>query len=259
MSIKSGLLACFFFVAAIFNIVQAQDLKLVLPIGHTDKIYEAHFSPDGRRVVTSSKDKTAKIWDVSNGYLVADLKGHSSPVVEARFSPDGQKVFSHEYNFNGQEDIFHQVKIWDAITGALISSLSESFNYISYVSFSPDSKKILTVADTLKIWNIVTGKLMLRLAGQYQGNNLAQFSPDGKWIVLAAEDNSIYIFDAGTGRLIRNLKGHTANARIIAFSDNLKMLTTISINETILWDATSWNIIKKIPGQFDGEIFFIDF
>ena len=257
MSIKSVLLACLFFGATTFNIVIAQDLKLVLPIGHTDKIYEAHFSPDGRKIVTASKDKTAKIWDVSNGYLVADLNGHSSPVVEARFSPDGQKVFSHEYNFNGQEDIFHQVKIWDAITGALISSLSESFNYISYVSFSPDSKKILTVADTLKIWNIATGKLMFRLAGNYRGNNLAQFSPDGKWIVLAAEDNSIYIFDAGTGRLIRNLKGHTANARIMAFSDNLKMLTTISINETMQWDATTWTLSKKMPGQFDGELFLL--
>ena len=255
MSIKSFLISCFFFGAAINNIIQAQDLKLVLPIGHTDKIYEAHFSPDGRKIVTASKDKTAKIWDVSNGNLVADLKGHSSPVVEARFSPDGQKVFTHEYNFNGQEDIFHQVKIWDAITGALITSVQEKFVYISSPSFSPDSKKILTVADTLKIWNSVSGKLMVRLAGNYQGNNLAQFSPDGKWIVLAAEDNSIYIFDASSGRLVRNLKGHTANARIMVFSANLQTLTTITSNETIQWNAASWAIIKKIPGQFDGELF----
>ena len=33
--------------------------------------------PDGRRVVSASRDKTLKVWDVETGECVATLEGHS--------------------------------------------------------------------------------------------------------------------------------------------------------------------------------------
>ena len=36
--------------------------------------------PDGRRVVSGSKDNTLKVWDIETGKCVATLKGHSSNV-----------------------------------------------------------------------------------------------------------------------------------------------------------------------------------
>ena len=36
--------------------------------------------PDGRRVVSASKDKTLKVWDMATGECVATLKGHSGEV-----------------------------------------------------------------------------------------------------------------------------------------------------------------------------------
>jgi WD40 repeat protein len=41
-----------------------ETLRLV---GHTDKVYDAQFSPDGRRIVTGSGDFSARIWDAANG------------------------------------------------------------------------------------------------------------------------------------------------------------------------------------------------
>ena len=36
--------------------------------------------PDGRRVVSGSKDNTLKVWDVATGECLATLEGHSSTV-----------------------------------------------------------------------------------------------------------------------------------------------------------------------------------
>ena len=35
---------------------------------------------DGRRVVSASRDKTLKVWDVETGECVATLEGHSDSV-----------------------------------------------------------------------------------------------------------------------------------------------------------------------------------
>ena len=40
--------------------------------------------PDGRRVVSGSRDDTLKVWDVATGECVATLEGHSeAPCVAA--------------------------------------------------------------------------------------------------------------------------------------------------------------------------------
>ena len=59
---------------------------------HTDSISSAHFSPDGKLVVTTSYDQKAKIWDAATGKRLADLTGHEKAVYSSSFSPDGQKL-----------------------------------------------------------------------------------------------------------------------------------------------------------------------
>ena len=46
----------------------------------------------GDRMVTSSFDKTARMWNVADGSQIAILKGHQGAVERAMFSPDGSRV-----------------------------------------------------------------------------------------------------------------------------------------------------------------------
>ncbi len=43
--------------------------ELVLPIGHTDWINSAEYNATGSRIVTASRDNTARIWDAESGDL----------------------------------------------------------------------------------------------------------------------------------------------------------------------------------------------
>ena len=53
----------------------------------------AAFSPDGKRVVTASTDKTARLWDAATGKPIGEpLKGHEDSVQSAAFSPDGRRI-----------------------------------------------------------------------------------------------------------------------------------------------------------------------
>jgi WD40 repeat protein/tRNA A-37 threonylcarbamoyl transferase component Bud32 len=74
--------------------------------GHTDFVTRAAFSPDSKRLATSSVDRTVKMWDVATGNEVITLRGHAEPVWTVAFDRDGWLLASA-----GQDGT---VKVWDA-------------------------------------------------------------------------------------------------------------------------------------------------
>ena len=54
------------------------------------------FSPDGKRLVSGSEDKTVKVWDAETGQETLTLKGHTGGVTSVAFSPDGKRIVSRQ-------------------------------------------------------------------------------------------------------------------------------------------------------------------
>jgi WD40 repeat protein len=70
-----------------------RDLRERLVLSHEDGVSSAAFSPDGKRIVTASWDKTARVWDAESGKLIGvPLTGHEGGVSSAAFSPDGKRI-----------------------------------------------------------------------------------------------------------------------------------------------------------------------
>ena len=76
-------------------------------------MWSAAFSPDGKRIVTASEDKTARLWDAETGKPIGEpLKGHTDSVMSAAFSPDGKRIVT------ASDD--KTARLWDAETGKQI-------------------------------------------------------------------------------------------------------------------------------------------
>jgi WD40 repeat protein len=153
--------------------------------GHTESINTVSFSPDGKKIITTSRDETARIWDVETGSAnfgkeILQLKGEK--IIEADraekkrkddegalphgfwgrwkdvptdlfgsavFSLDGKKVLT-----TGGDKI---ARVWDAETGEELHALWEREGIgILHASFSPDGKKVVTHACSLtfRIWDL---------------------------------------------------------------------------------------------------------
>ena len=239
--IKHFIFCCFLFTT---NIVFAQEPKLVLPIGHTKSVNYVQFSPDGKKIVTFSNDKTVKIWDVITGSILADLIGHTNYVTVGKFSPDGKRVAT------ASDD--STAKIWDAVTGKLLIDLKGHKGYISTVQFSPDGKKLVTASGdtTAKIWDAATGKLLLDLEGHFAQVNNVQFSPDGTKVVTASEDRMAMIWDAATGKLLKELIGHKGPVHSAMFSPDGTKIITASYDRTAkVWDAVTGMLLFDLKGH----------
>lgn len=75
--------------------------------GHNHFVTLVSFSPDGAYLASGSRDRTVKIWNVSDGddQPVKMLTGHVHLILAVSFSPTGQSLVS------GAAD--GQVRVWD--------------------------------------------------------------------------------------------------------------------------------------------------
>ncbi|KAG6904418.1 hypothetical protein DXG01_010059, partial [Tephrocybe rancida] len=78
-------------------------------------------------------------------------------------------------------------------------------------------------------------------------------SPDGKQVVSGGVDNSVHIWDALSGDLVKQLKGHTNSVRSVAFSpEGKKVVSGGSDNSVCIWDALTGDLIKELKGHTDS-------
>jgi WD40 repeat protein len=56
------------------------------------------YSPDGKRIVTGSDDKTAKVWDADTGRELHTLTGHTGSVLRVAYSPDGKRIVTGSWD-----------------------------------------------------------------------------------------------------------------------------------------------------------------
>ncbi len=211
--------------------------------GHTGYVHSAAFSPDGKLIVTASRDGTARVWDASTGQSLRELRRHTNVVRSAAFSFDGKLIVTASNDGT--------TRVWDASTGQSLRELGHT-DAVSSAAFSPNGKLIVTTSNdrTARVWDAGTGQSLRELHGHTGAVLSAAFSPDGKLIVTVSSDGTARVWDAGTGQSLRELRGHTGAVLSAAFSPDGKLIVTASHDRTArVWDAGTGQSLKELRGH----------
>jgi WD40 repeat protein len=224
--------------------------RLVLG-GHTAAVSSAAFSPDGKRIVTTSLDDTARQWDAESGKQIGEpLSGHMASVTSAAYSPDGKRIVT--------ASVDKTVRLWDAESGKQIGEpLSGHTASVTSAAYSPDGKRIVTasVDKTVRLWDAESGmQIGEPLLGHTDVVSIAAYSPDGRRIVTVSSDNTARLWDTESGKQIgARLAGHQGVVLSAAFSPDGKRIVTASGDKTArLWDAENGKPIgEPLVGHTD--------
>ncbi len=270
----------------VFLELRAGDAQIAARFLRRAGFNSAAYSPDNRRIVTTSDDDSARILDADTGAQIAVLSGHQGPVIQAFYSSDGRRIVTSSTDntaaiwdaetgaqlvaLKGHTDVVNSatwspdnrrivttsndksVRIWDAETGAQIMAISDPGGVGSYAAYSPDGTQIVTASldKIARIWDARSGKLLVALTGHNDSIGSAGYSPDGNRIVTASNDRTARIWDAHSGAQLNVFRGHTDYVMSAAFSPDGERIVTASKDKTVrIWDASTGSQLAALLGH----------
>ena len=200
---------------ALNSTAKAKALDSILS-GHTDPIYAVAFTADSQRVVTGSDDHTLRLWQVSDGKLLATLTGHTDKVRSVAISPQQEIIAS------GSKD--YTIRLWDGQTGRFIKTLANQGTQVGSLSFSPDGRYLVSGIgqgpnNHCHVWSIPDGQEIVTYREHDNVVLATAVSPDGQWVATGGGDNhEIHQWSLRDGHLKQRLRGVGASTWAVGFA-----------------------------------------
>ncbi len=121
---------------------------------HSGVINRIDCDARGRYLITASRDKTAKIWDLNSGNLIRTLRppidqGDDGMLYAGALSPDGR--FAAVGGWSKDNDVY----VFDVASGRLLKRITNLPNVINDLEYSPDGRYLAAVlggSNGLYVW-----------------------------------------------------------------------------------------------------------
>ncbi len=235
----------------------AQTGALLHTFLNPGRVFRVVYSPDGRHLAAAgvypSRTSFVQVWDVATGRAIGSTMNDSSMPFSVAFAPDGRYLL--------KEGPRHTVKVWNAVTHEPVGEIGQHDHQIWAIKFSPDGRRVATatVGGPALVWAWDPARLTemqkpdLTLSAPVLGYvDRVAFSPDGQHIATGGEEHTIKVWDAKSGRLLQNLRGHKGDVFAVAFDPRRRWLASAGEDTTIrLWDTTRapWELRHTLRGH----------
>jgi WD40 repeat protein/tetratricopeptide (TPR) repeat protein len=218
---------------------------------HNDDVFDGAFSPDGRLIVTSSYDKTARVWDAATGAPLA-LRRFESWVAESAFAADSHSVLSA----SGRE-----ARIWPVPYRGKDGTSLDHKATVLHAALSSDGARVVTCGSDrmARVWDVRSGELVVPPLPHNSDVNWATFSSDGRLLITASADRSARVWDLARGVWPTRSLRHGSNVVHAAFGRDGALAASISRDGILkLWNLSGEAgkpIVLKQGGRGDHLAF----
>jgi len=166
---------------------------------HADRVTGLSFSPDGKRLASSSRDGLIHIWSVGNERLLFTYRGHIGATEKVDvlkiaglvFAPDGKRIAS----CGGKE-----IHLWDAETGMLNHKLAGHSASARGLAFTPDGKRLISGGDdrVVIVWDVESGEQLFAFPQQQSRIEAVAVQAQAKTFATVNSGGELHVFPLGT-------------------------------------------------------------
>jgi eukaryotic-like serine/threonine-protein kinase len=245
-------------------------LPISAPMKHSDAIASVAFSPDGTKIVTAARDRTARMWDGRSGKALGSPIVHPRAMRRALFMPDGERILtvcldgrarmidagsgqvvpngllenpdttnavaiSNKGTYLATGSIDGTVRIWDGRSAQPVGEIHQREN-VHTLLFHPTDETVLLgiTAKSAVVWKVPGGDIACEIR-HVDDVNSAQFDAPGQRVLTSSNDRTCRVRDwadqASTGFELKH-EGPVTNA---VFSPNGELAGTIVGTTVDIW------------------------
>jgi len=199
--------------------------------------WRSHLTPDGRHLLAHDYYGPGQLWEIATGREVRSFQSSNSYGLDiVSFSPDGGRVLL------GTSDYVQATSVRSVATGDVLQRLSKAYSPRSG-EFSPDGRWALVCDDVAYLWDTLSG-LDFPLAAGDESVSAAHFNSDGTLVVTASGDGVARIWEVSSGRLLKQLSGHTGIVNSARFSPSSERIVSASEDNTVrVWNTHTGEVV----------------
>ena len=218
--------------------VGANALKKTLPAQEKEMILASAVSPDRRFAAALALSGIIRIWNLSDGKKVSEVKTDYKPIYTEElnagdfvdygngilaFSPDGLRIACGS-------------GVWETATGKSLLAFAQPNVPYPWVAFSPDGRFLIS---RNMIWDASSGRPE-KVLECVKNAAKSFYSADGRFILSADLEGGFYTVDAATGRLMRKFADFVPPGPFDVSRDK-KIMVVVDKDqkELTVWDLTS--------------------
>jgi len=210
--------------------------------GHTGLVNGIAHLPDGRRVMTCSKDGSLRLWERESGTQIGDDwrddgdEEDEEEVGSMALSPNGKTVAS------GSDD--GTVRLWDIETRKVTAKWTGHTLLVRSVSWSADGERVASGSydGTLRVWEVKSGETVLGpIKTGCRDIDAVVYSPDASKIATGGyRETAVKLWDARTGELLSTLKQDSWALSLTWTSDQKKLIVGYGDGTITVFNIATW-------------------
>jgi len=218
--------------------------------GHTEAIAAVHIGLDNRTLLSASRDRTIKLWDLARGTCLKTLEGHAGPVGSAVLSRDGRRVLS------GSDD--QTLKLWELSSGKCLRTFAGHGEAVLSVGLSRNGRYAVSASadKTLRLWSTETGACLNTFG--WQGNRVTalRLTEDDRYVVsgggafVGPRDFTVRLWELATAKTLQTFEGHEAPVRAVDVTAATTLLASGGEDHSVrLWELASGKCLRVCAGH----------
>lgn len=240
------------------RLMDRETMSSHLLAGHSEIVMAVAVSPDGRWIVSASKDKTCRVWDVKRKMCIASCVGHTEAVAAIGMSRKIANYLSglgyfvtgscdktlKLWSLKALKDVYKKVddgKVEEIIPINKASTKAHDKD-INTIAISPNDRLIASGSQdkTIKFWSAEDLSPVGTCRGHKRGIWAVAFSPVDQCLASSSADKTIKVWSVKDFTCIKTFEGHTASVLNVQFvTAGMQLLSTGADGLVKLWTIKS--------------------
>lgn len=266
----------------LIHLIDTETGNTIMTLGKERPFWQVHdMALDSKEeYLIVSYDSEAYIWDLKTGSVVHKLLGNTGYIAKVAFNEERSKAITfgngvakiwdmqsgktiHTIGSVGVGDVNNKgdrllsssgdgtISIWDVKTASELRKFTAHKNghWINDLKYNRKNDKIISTSmdTTVKIWDAESGTLLSSTKVPVIVTNIKIFNNDNMFSTQG-EDNTLYIFEISTGKIITQLK-HTQDCLkryvVSDYSDKVALICDFInyVKSTEIWDIQKKEVV----------------